>query len=208
MPKGTIRDGNGATVGELDLPAELFEVPWSGPLGHQVVTASAAARRAGTHSTLTRTTVHGTGKRPYRQKGTGWARQGTLRGPHMRGGAVAWGPHPRSYAQRIPKKMRRLALRQVLSQRFREERCVFLKDIDLASGKTKDLGRLLAALELEGEVLFIIQEKEENLVRSSSNVPGVRVAQADHVSASLLIGTDFLVMTPEAVNRLTEVYAS
>jgi len=126
----------------------------------------------------------------------------------MRGGAVAWGPHPRSYEQSVPRKMRRAALRQVLSQRFREERCVFLKDLSVSSGRTKDLDRILATLELEGEILFVVPEKNESLARSAANIPGVRVARADHLSAGLLIGSDVLVMTPEAVTRIGEVYAS
>lgn len=208
MPTGKIQDENGAVVGELELPRELFDVPFNGPVVHQVVTAAAAARRAGTHSTLTRAEVRGGGAKPYRQKGTGWARQGTIRAAQMRGGGVAFGPKPRNYEQRTPRKMRRVALRQVLSQRFREERCVFLNQVEAASGKTRDLNRLIDTLSLEGEVLFILPEQDELVARSASNLPGIRVARADCLSASLLLSCDFLVMTPESVNRMNEVYGS
>src|SRR5271165_2685207 len=151
-----VKTPDGATKGSVELPAELFDAPANIALMHQVVTAQQAAARQGTHSTKTRGEVRGGGKKPYRQKGTGRARQGTIRAPQFTGGGVALGPKPRSYAQRTPRKMVRLALNCALSDRVAEGRLRLVDEWAFEVPKTKDAVKALAALGLDGAILVVL----------------------------------------------------
>lgn len=189
------RDMRGAELGTVDLAPEVFGIEPNDAVLHQVVTAQQAAARAGTQSTKTRAEVRGGGAKPYRQKGTGRARQGTTRSPLWAGGGVALGPKPRSYRQRTPKKMVRLALRSALSDRAAEARVVVVDAWHFEVPRTKDAVASLAALGLEGRVLVVLLPGEEEATRSFANLPHVRTVLAGEVSAYDVIGSDWVVFT-------------
>ena len=144
MPQTTLYDRTGKTVGSVELSDELFAAPVNAAVLHQVVTAQLAGRRTGTHDTKTRGEVRGGGRKPYRQKGTGRARQGSVSAPHYRGGGVVFGPHPRSYEQRLPRKMKRLALRGALTAKFGDEAIKVIDTFGLEAIKTRELAAVLA----------------------------------------------------------------
>src|ERR687890_2291913 len=158
----------GDKTGTVELPAEIFDVEKiSIPLLHQVVVAQLAAARQGTHKTKTRGEVRGGGKKPYRQKGTGRARQGSTSGPHYRGGGAVFGPHPRSYEQRLPRKMKRLALRGALTAKFGDEAIKIIDAFGLDAIKTRELVGVLGALEAKGRVLVVAPGRNETLELSA-----------------------------------------
>src|SRR3954467_1852182 len=152
MPSTTLFDRTGKAVGDVQLSDALFAAPVNAAVLHQVVTAQLAGRRTGTHDTKTRGEVRGGGKKPYRQKGTGRARQGTRTAPHYRGGGAVFGPHPRSYEQRLPRKMRRLALRGALTAKLGDEAVKVIDTFALEAIKTRDLAAVLGALEARGRI--------------------------------------------------------
>jgi large subunit ribosomal protein L4 len=173
---------------------------------HQVVTAQLAGRRTGTHDTKTRGEVRGGGKKPYRQKGTGRARQGTRSAPHFRGGGAVFGPHPRSYEQRLPKKMRRLALRGALTAKFGDEAIRVVDTFALERIKTKDFMGILAALNATGRVLVVAPGTDEQLKLSARNLPMVDVILADSLNVVDLIKADTIVIEQPSLARMDEVY--
>src|SRR6187402_2169570 len=155
MPQTTLYDRTGATVGSVDLAEALFAAPVNEAVLHQAVVAQLAGRRTGTADTKTRGQVRGGGAKPYRQKGTGRARQGSRTAPHYRGGGVVFGPHPRSYEQKLPKKMRRLALRSALTAKLGDDQLKVIDGFGLDAIKTKELAGVLTALEATGRVLVV-----------------------------------------------------
>ena len=150
MPQTTLYDRKGKSLGNVDLSDLLFAAPVNEAVLHQVATAQLAGRRTGTHDSQTRCEVRGGGKKPYRQKGTGRARQGSTRAPHYRGGGAVFGPHPRSYEQRVPRKMRRLALRGALTAKFGSEAIRIIDTFGLEAIGTKDFAAVLAANQATG----------------------------------------------------------
>src|SRR5215217_236149 len=167
MPQTNVYDRTGATVGSVELSDELFDAPVNAAVLHQVVTAQLAGRRTGTADTKTRGEIRGGGKKPYRQKGTGRARQGTPTAPHYRGGGVVFGPHPRSYEQRLPRKMKRLALRGALTAKLGDEAIKVIDAFALEAIKTRDLAVVLGALEARGRILLIAPGRDERLELSA-----------------------------------------
>ncbi len=152
MPQTTLYDRTGASVGSVELSDELFAAPVNEAVLHQAVTAQLAGRRIGTHDTKTRGEVAGGGKKPYRQKGTGRARQGSIRAPHYKGGGAVFGPHPRSYDQRLPRKMRRLALRGALTAKLGDQAIRVIDDFALEATRTREVAGILAALKASGRI--------------------------------------------------------
>ena len=207
MPQTTVYDRTGASVGSVELPDLLFAAPVNEGVLHQVATAQLAARRAGTHDTKTRGEVRGGGKKPYRQKGTGRARQGSRTAPHYRGGGAVFGPHPRSYEQRLPRKMRRLALRGALTAKFGDEAIRIIDTFGLEAIATKDFVSVLAALEARGRVLVIAPAVDERLRLSTRNLPTVEVILADSLNVVDLLNADVVVIEQPALARMEEVYA-
>jgi large subunit ribosomal protein L4 len=191
----------GKKDGSVELPAALFDVEPNIALMHQVVTAQLAAKRQGTHSTKTRAEVSGGGKKPYRQKGTGRARQGSTRAPQFTGGGIVHGPKPRDYSQRTPKKMIAAALRCALSDRARNDRIFAITE--LISGQTpstKTVKAFLASL-IEGrKVLVVIGRSDEVGAKSVRNLPGVRVISPDQLNTYDVLDADDLVFSVEALN--------
>jgi large subunit ribosomal protein L4 len=206
MAQTTLYDRTGASLGSVELSDELFAAPVNVAVLHQVVTAQLAGRRMGTHDTKTRGEVRGGGKKPYRQKGTGRARQGTKSAPHYRGGGAVFGPHPRSYEQRLPRKMRRLALRGALTAKLGDEAIRIVDTFALERIKTRDFAGILAALKATGRVLVVAPAGDEQLKLSARNLPTVEVILADSLNVVDLIKADTVVIEQPALARMEEVY--
>jgi len=207
MPQTTLFDRKGKSVGNIDLSEALFAAPVNETVLHQVVTAQLAARRTGTHDTKTRGQVRGGGKKPYRQKGTGRARQGTRTAPHYRGGGVVFGPHPRSYEQRLPRRMRRLALRGALTAKFGDEAIRVIDSFGLEAARTKDFAGILDALAAKGRILVVAPGGDDNLRLSARNLPSVAVILADSLNVVDLLNADVVLIEQPALARMEEVYA-
>lgn len=200
-------------AGSVDLDARVFEAPVKPHLFHAEVQRQLAKRRGGTHATKNRSRVSGGGAKPWKQKGTGRARQGTTRAPQWAGGGVVFGPVPRSYEHSLPKQMRRAALRSALSLRQREQALTLVESIELPEFKTRRVVEMLDALGLSGEsVLIVIAEAEPQLERSARNLPGVSVLRAAGLNVYDVLRHSRLVMTQAALaavqERLTRVRAS
>jgi large subunit ribosomal protein L4 len=206
MPSTPLYDRTGKTVGNVELSDALFAAPVNSAVLHQVVTAQLAARRTGTHDTKTRGEVRGGGKKPYRQKGTGRARQGTVSAPHYRGGGAVFGPHPRSYEQRLPRKMKRLALRGALTAKLGDEQLKVIDTFGLDSIKTKDLVGVLGALEAIGRVLVVAPGRDQNLELSARNLPTVEIILADSLNVVDLLNADLVLIEQPALARMETVY--
>jgi large subunit ribosomal protein L4 len=190
-----VRTREGAAAGSVDVDDAVFAIEPNLAVLHQVVTAQLAAARSGTHSTKTRAEVAGGGKKPWRQKGTGRARQGSTRSPQWAGGGVAVGPKPRSYRQRTPKKMVSLALRSALSDRARAGRVAVVDQWDFAQPRTKDAVAALGQLGVEGKVLVVLGRDDDTAYRSFRNLPDVQLLLADELNAYDILCNDWVVFT-------------
>jgi large subunit ribosomal protein L4 len=195
MPSVQLRSIDGTVVRSIDLDEATFGVQPNVPVMHQVVTAQLAAARRGTQSTRTRAEVSGGGRKPYKQKGTGRARQGTERAPHWTGGGVALGPKPRSYKQKTPKKMIQLALRSALSDRASEGRVAVVDSWSFSEPKTKEAVAAIKALELEGKVLVVVDHDDDNAYRSFRNLPNVQLLLRGELNAYDILCNDWVVFT-------------
>ena len=196
-----IVDSKGDKTGSADLPAEIFDVEPNIPLMHQVVVAQLAAARQGTHSTKTRGQVRGGGRKPYRQKGTGRARQGSIRAPQFTGGGVVHGPKPRDYSQRTPKKMKAAALRSALSDRARHGRIhVITEFVTTDRPSTKAALAALRHLTDRDKVLVVTTREDELTVRSLRNLPQTRLLPADQLNTYDVLVTDDVVFTADALD--------
>jgi large subunit ribosomal protein L4 len=192
MAQITLKNAKGGAAGNVELDDAVFGVQPNVPLMHQVVTAQLANRRAGTQSTKTRSEVRGGGAKPYRQKGTGNARQGSTNAPHYTGGGVALGPKPRSYAQKTPKKMIKAALRSALSDRANEGKVVVVDSWGFAGPKTKDAKAALAALGVDGRVLVVIEDFESSAALSFRNLPDVQLIKVGELNAYDVLCNDWI----------------
>ncbi len=197
-----VRNMAGQMVGELELRDDVFAVPVNESVMHQALLRQRANARLGTVDTKTRSEVSGGGRKPWRQKGTGRARQGSIRAPHWRGGGIVFGPHPRSYAQKMPRKMRRLALRSALSAKAAESRIVVLDDLQMDVPKTKEMLAILARLAVEGKALILLPEARWAVEQSARNLPGVKILQTGSLNVADLLGHDYLVMPVAAVEAI------
>ena len=193
----------GDTTGTVDVDEAIFGIEPNLAVMHQVVTAQLAAKRAGTQSTKTRAEVRGGGAKPWKQKGTGRARQGSIRAPQWRGGGVALGPKPRSYAQKTPKKMVRLALRSALSDRFSSERIIVIDAWGFDVPKTKTVRQALEALGTSGRVLAVIERGDVNAAKSMANLPQVHVLETSQLNTYDVLVSDWIVFTQGALPTST-----
>ncbi len=207
MPQITLFRKTGEEAGTVELPDTLFAAPVNAAVMHQAVVAQLAGRRLGTHDTKTRGEVAGGGKKPYRQKGTGRARQGSRRAPHYAGGGTVFGPHPRSYAQRLPRKMKSLALRGALTSKFDGGAIRVVEDLALEAIRTRELVGYLGALDAAGRILVVAPEPDERLRLSARNLPGVTVILAGSLNVVDVLDADCLLITQPALAAMTEVYA-
>jgi large subunit ribosomal protein L4 len=205
-PTATVLAADGKEKGTVELAASLFAAPISEAMIHQAVVRQMAGRRLGTSDTLTRGEVHGGGKKPWRQKGTGRARQGSRRAPHWAGGGVVFGPHPRSYEQRMPAKMRRTALRGVLSAKQADGALRVVDGFGIDGIKTRTMIDRLEAWDAGGKVLLVIPRRDETVELSCRNLREVRVILADSLNVVDLLEADTVVFTSDALTRAQEVY--
>ena len=195
MATVTVKTVAGKAAGELELDEATFGVQPNVPLMHQVVTAQLAARRAGTQSTKTRAEVSGGGKKPFKQKGTGNARQGSITAPHYSGGGVALGPKPRKYDQRTPKKMIKAALRSALSDRAAEGKIIVIDDWGFDAPKTKSAKAALASLGIEGKALVVVDRDDVNTIKSFLNLGEVQLIERGELNAYDVLCNDWIVFT-------------
>jgi Ribosomal protein L4 len=206
MPQTTLYDRTGKDVGSVELIDELFDAPVNTAVLHQVVIAQLAGRRTGTADTKTRGEIRGGGRKPYKQKGTGRARQGTVTAPHYRGGGVVFGPHPRSYEQRLPRKMKRLALRGALTAKFGDEAIKVIDTFGMEAIRTKELAGVLSALHVTGRILVVAPARDEKLELSARNLPTVEIILADSLNVVDLLKADFVLIEQPSLARMQEVY--
>lgn len=202
-----MKDASGKKVKDAELSAAVFEIEPNVHVMHEVVRSQRAARRQGTHDTLTRGQVRGGGKKPWRQKGTGRARQGTIRAPQWAGGGTVFGPHPRSYAFKVPAKVVKLAMRSALSAKLGDGEIVVVDQLSFEKPSTKQAAEVLKNLGLEGRVTIIVPDDEVNTFLSFRNLSKVRVIGVSELNTLDFIDNKALVLTDAALTRIEEVLA-
>lgn len=207
MPKVTMFNQTGAQVGEIELADAVFGIAPNEHVLFDAVMMQRASLRQGTHKVKTRSEVRGGGRKPWRQKGTGRARQGSIRSPQWRGGGIVFGPTPRSYSYKLPKKVRRLAIKSALSTKVLEQSMLVLEDLALNAPKTKDMVTVLQGLSVQKKVLIVTADLNENVALSARNIPGITVIAANEVNVIDVLHHDTLIMTKAAVEKVEEVLA-
>ena len=205
MPKVSLLNQTGSSVGEIELNDAVFGIAPNNNVLFDAVIAQRASLRQGNHKVKNRSEVAGGGRKPWKQKGTGRARQGSIRSPQWRGGGVVFGPVPRSYSYKLPKKVRRLALRSALSAKVLEENFIVLESLMFDAPKTKDFLKVLKDLSIEKKALFVTAELDENVAKFARNIPGVSVVSATGINVLDLLGHDKIVVTKAAVEKIEEV---
>lgn len=205
MTNFKLMDQNGNQAGEVALNDNVFSVEPNEAVVFDAIIRQRAGKRQGTSKVRNRSAVRGGGKKPWRQKGTGRARQGSIRAPQWRGGGIVFGPTPRSYAYSMPRKQRRLAIKSVLSQKVLDQNLVVLDKLTMAAPKTKDFVAILNGLKLEGKVLVVSDDK--NVQLSAKNLPKVKVVPVNSLNVEDVVNYDKLVMTQDDVKKIEEVLA-
>lgn len=208
VPKLDVLNVSGQKVSEIELNASVFGIEPNIPVMHEVVKNYLANQRQGTQSAKTRAEVAGGGRKPFRQKGTGNARQGTISAPHYIGGGVAFAPKPRSYRYTLPKKVRRLALKSAFSAKVLENEMIVLDALSLVAPKTKEMVSILNNIKVAGKkVLIVTGDVEMNVVKATSNIEGVKTTFAGEINVYDILNHDYFVVTKSAVEKFEEVYA-
>ncbi len=205
MPKVALYSMSGEQVGEVDLKEEVFGVPVHRQAMHDAVVAHLARRRRGTHDTKTRAEVTGSGRKPWRQKGTGRARAGSRKSPIWKGGGVVFGPHPRDYGYKLPKKVRRLALKSALSSKVETGEIKVLDSLTMDQPKTKEMAEVLRKLAVDNKALIVTAGTDQNVYKSARNIPGVKSLPAGSLNVYDLLSFGTLVITKDAVSTVEEV---
>ncbi len=205
MSKVSVLSQTGSSVGDIELNEAIFGIEPNEAVLFEAVVQQRASLRQGNHKVKNRSEVAGGGRKPWRQKGTGRARQGSIRSPQWRGGGVVFGPTPRSYAYKLPKKVRRLALLSGLSSKVREENLIVLDELKFDAPKTKEFVQVLSALSIEKKALFVTANLDETVALSARNIQGVSVITAEGLNVLDLVGHEKLVMTKAAVEKVEEV---
>lgn len=207
MPKVNVYDMVGKVVSEMELSEAVFGIEPNPVVVHQVVVNYLANQRQGTQSTLTRTEVSGGGKKPWRQKGTGHARQGSIRAPQWRKGGIALGPKPRDYSYSLNKKVRRLAIKSVFSDKVATSDLIVVDNISVDSYKTKVIVEMLKALGVEKKALIVMPEHNDKLIKSAANIPGVKTALVNTINVYDIVNCDKFIVAKDAIAKIEEVYA-
>ena len=207
MPKVDVYDIKGKKVSDVELNDSIFGIEPNETIVHSVLINYLANQRQGTQSTKTRAEVRGGGKKPWRQKGTGRARQGSIRAPQWIKGGIALGPKPRSYSYRVNKKEKQLAIKSLLSSKVLEKELTVVDKLELKEIKTKTMVKALADLKIEGKTLIILSEKNENVLMSSRNIEGVKTILLNNINVFDLLKYNNLVLPLETVKKIEEVYA-
>lgn len=203
----SVKNLEGETVGQVELRDEVFAVPFHQAVVHQALVRQLANARQGTADTKTRGEVAGGGRKPWRQKGTGRARQGSIRAPHFKGGGVVFGPHPRDYSQDMPKKMRRLALLSALSSKVAENRLVLVEELQVREARTKEMAEILRRLEVEAPALLVLPEVDLQVIRAARNIPRVSTQLARCLSLGEVLSHQYIVMPVRAARQVEETFA-
>lgn len=206
MPEVAVVNSEGTEVGKITLAQEVFGIEPHAPLMHRAVVSHLANLRQGTSDTLTRSEVRGGGKKPWRQKGTGRARQGSIRAPHWPGGGIVFGPHPRDFRIEMPKKMRRLAIRSALSVKMAEDQIIVVDELKMDSISTKQLVETLGKLGAKGKTLLVLANSDEVVRKSSRNVPWVELRMSPSVSTYDLLNADTVIFEKEALPKIEEAH--
>ena len=207
MPKVALFNIKGEQVGEVELTESVYGAEVRPDVMHQVVRNYLANQRLGSASTLTRAEVAGGGRKPWRQKGTGRARHGSIRSPIWRKGGIVFGPKPRSFKYSVPKKLRKLALKSALSAKVNNSELILLEDLKMEAPKTKEMVNILNNLNVNTKTLIVISAKDENVEKSARNLPGVKTVNVNILNVYDILNHDNLIMTKEAAQRVEEVYA-
>jgi large subunit ribosomal protein L4 len=207
MPKVTLFNQNGSQVGEIELNDSVFGIEPNNHVLFEAVIMQRASLRQGTHKTKVRSEISGGGRKPWRQKGTGRARQGSIRSPQWRGGGTVFGPVPRSYSYKLPKKVRRLAIKSALSSKVLDENILVLETLAFEAPKTKEFTNVLKGLSVDKKALVVTADLDENVALSARNIPGITVVTASGISVLDVLNHDKLIMTKAAVEKVEEVLA-
>lgn len=207
MPKIQMVNMQGEPVGDIDLKEEIFDIEVNEHAVYLVVKNILANKRQGTKSAKTRAEVRGGGRKPWRQKGTGRARQGSIRSPQFKGGGVVFAPKPRDYSYTTPKKVRRLALKSVLTSKLRDNEIIVVDEIKMNEPKTKAFNEFLKAVKADKKALIVTDGKDENVVRSASNIEGVHTSMAQNINVYDLLKYNSLVLSKDALNVVQEVFS-
>jgi large subunit ribosomal protein L4 len=207
MPKLNLYNINGEVVGDIELNEDVFGVDVNKNVIHLAIVNQLANKRQGTQSTKTRSEVRGGGAKPWRQKGTGRARQGSIRSPQWVKGGIAFGPKPRSYRYTLPKKVRRLAMKSALSSKVLENDIVVLDNLDFDTIKTKQMISVLDNLKIDSTTLFVLDSKNDVVEKSARNIPGVKTTLVNTLNVYDILKYDKFVITKDAVSKVEEVYA-
>ena len=206
MPTVSIFDMKGTNTGSMELKAEVFGIEPNKTVLHSAVVNYLANQRQGTQSTLTRSEVSGGGRKPWRQKGTGHARQGSTRATQWIHGGIALGPKPRDYRYALPKKVRRLAMKSALSSKVAAEEMLVVDGLALEEIKTKSIAAMLNALEADCKVLLVLAENDEKIIKSARNIPGVKTAQVNTLNVYDILNCDKFIVVKDAIAQIEEVY--
>ncbi|EPC5087940.1 50S ribosomal protein L4 [Listeria monocytogenes] len=207
MPKLSLLKQDGTNAGEITLNDTVFGIEPNEKVVVDVILSQRASLRQGTHKVKNRSEVRGGGRKPWRQKGTGRARQGSIRSPQWRGGGVVFGPTPRSYAYKLPKKVRRLAIKSILSSKVNEEKLVVLEGLTFDAPKTKEFADFLKNISVDTKALIVVAGESENVELSARNLQGITVIPAESISVLEVAKHDKLIITKAAVEKVEEVLA-
>jgi large subunit ribosomal protein L4 len=207
MPKVAVFNVSGAQVGEVELSDSVFGIEPHLHVLNEAVLMQRASLRAGTHKTKGRSEVRGGGRKPWKQKGTGRARQGSIRAPQWKGGGTVFGPTPRSYSYKLPKKVRRLAIKSALSSKVKTSEIIVLDALALAAPKTKEFATILNNLKVDRKALVVTAAYDENVALSARNLPGVKFVVAEGINVLDVMVYDKLIITKDAVQKVEEVFA-
>ena len=207
MPKVNVYNMQGEIVEQIELSENIFGIEINEHVVYEVVKNQLANKRQGTQSTKTRGEVRGGGRKPWKQKGTGRARAGSTNSPIFVGGGIAFGPKPRDYSYKVPKKVRRLALKSVLTSKVQENEIIVIDHLDFNSPKTKDMVNLLAKLNADKKALIVMDEKNINVIKSSKNIPHVETALVNTMNVYDILKYNSFIITKDAVRKVEEVYA-
>ena len=207
MPKVSVFNMQGSQVSDIELSDAIFGITPNEGVMHAMVVNYLANQRQGTQSTLTRTEVRGGGRKPWRQKGTGHARQGSTRAPQWTHGGIALGPKPRSYRFELNKKVRRLALKSALSTKVIDSNLIVLDSLSCEEFKTKTIVNMLEALKVEGKALIVMPTADEKIIKSAANIPGVKTALVNTINVYDILNYDKFIVVKDAVAKIEEVYA-
>ncbi|MDF0727577.1 50S ribosomal protein L4 [Cytobacillus sp. S13-E01] len=207
MPKIALYNQKGSNVGEIELNESIFGIEPNNQVLFDAVIMQRASLRQGTHKVKVRSEVRGGGRKPWKQKGTGRARQGSIRSPQWRGGGIVFGPTPRSYSFKLPKKVRRLAVKSALSTKVLENNLLVLDNLSFEAPKTKEMSAVLKGLSIERKALIVTGDINETVALSARNIPGVTVVTANGINVLDVLNHDKLIMTKAAVEKVEEVLA-